>query len=79
MPEEQNQSEPVRKVPNAEPPSKGGQEQTISVSAYKSYWPFALAVALIILLMGIMTNPIVLGVGVILTIAAVVGWGLERR
>ncbi len=44
-----------------------------------SYWPLALAVSLIVLLLGLIIHPIVLGVGVVLIIASVIGWMLERR
>ena len=45
----------------------------------KSYWPFALAVALFITLLGVVTHPIVFGVGLALIAAAIIGWGLEHR
>ncbi|HZU69214.1 MAG TPA: cytochrome c oxidase subunit 4 [Ktedonobacteraceae bacterium] len=44
-----------------------------------SYWPFVLAVALMIAFVGIVIHPILLGIGVVLTAVAVIGWGLERR
>ncbi len=44
-----------------------------------SYWPFALALALVFTLLGIIIHPIVIGVGVVLIIVAVMGWALERR
>ena len=48
--------------------------------SHTSYWPFALAVALIIVLVSIlMTNAIVFGIGVVLVAAAAIGWGLENR
>ena len=74
MTEEQNQGEKGAKKAL---PSKGAQEQALSHQ--RSIWPFGLAVALIILLVGLITNPVVLGIGVVLTVAAIVGWGLERR
>jgi hypothetical protein len=45
----------------------------------KSYWPFALAVALMIAFLGVIVHPILLGIGVVLTALAVIGWGLERH
>jgi len=72
--EEQNQGEKGAK--KALPP-KGVQEQALSPQ--RSIWPFGLAVALIIMLVGLITNPLILGVGVVLTVAAIIGWGLERR
>jgi hypothetical protein len=32
-----------------------------------------------IALIGVITNLIVIGVGVVLAIAAIIGWGLEKR
>ncbi len=50
------------------------------VGTHQSYWPLALALAILILLFAIMSESIVLGViGVLLTVAAVMGWGLEKR
>lgn len=77
MPEEQNfgQSEPIKT--RKERPSKAMQEQTFH--SYSSYWPIALAFALLIALIGVLVHPIVLGIGIVLAAAAVIGWGLERR
>ncbi len=44
-----------------------------------SLWPFALAVSVAIMLGGFVINPIVLGIGVVLVIASIIGWNLERR
>lgn len=44
-----------------------------------SYWPLALAVSFIVLLMGIMISWIVIAIGAVLVIASVIGWSLERR
>ncbi len=74
MTEEQNQGEKDAK--KALPP-KGVQEQALGPQ--RSIWPFGLAVALIILLVGLITNLAVLGIGVVLTVAAIIGWGLEQR
>ncbi len=74
MTEEQNQGEKGAK--KALPP-KGVQEHALGPQ--RSIWPFGLAVALIIMLVGLITNPLILGVGVVLTVAAIIGWGLERR
>ena len=48
--------------------------------SHTSYWPFALAVALVIVLVSIMmTNPVVFGIGVVSVAVAAIGWGLEKR
>ncbi len=78
MSEEQNQSETGVKKNLSKPTAKATQEQALGPQ--KSYWPLGLALALIILLLGIITNLIFLvGIGVVLTVAAVIGWGLEQR
>ena len=53
--------------------------QEEAIKPHLSVWPFTLAVALVILLIGFMTQPIILGVGVVLVIVAIIGWGVERR
>jgi hypothetical protein len=44
-----------------------------------SYWPLALAVALVFLLLGTISHPIVMAVGAILVIGCIIGWSIERR
>ena len=48
-----------------------------SLHAKKSYWPFALSFAVLVMMIGVVTHPIVLGLGVALAIVAIIGWGLE--
>jgi hypothetical protein len=43
----------------------------------KSYWPFALSFAVLVMMIGVVTHPIVLGIGVALAVVAIIGWGLE--
>ena len=57
--------------------SKETLEQALN--SHTSYWPFALAAALIVVLLGIMTHPIVFGIGVVLVATAAIGWGLENK
>ncbi len=73
MSEEQKQ-----KPDKKDRPAKAAQQE-ISLSAYQSYWPLALAIALFVILLGIITHPIVLGIGVVLAAVAAIGWGLERH
>lgn len=47
--------------------------------SYKSYWPFALAILLSIALMGVVTNPILFVVGMVLCVVVIIAWGVERR
>ena len=53
------------------------EQMAQAVDAKKSYWPFALSFAILIVMIGIVTHPIVLGIGVVLIIVAIIGWGLE--
>ncbi len=76
MSEEQDQSQQVAKAKKGRAPEVA-QEQALGPR--KSFWPLALAVALIILLLGLVSNQIVMGIGVVLSVVAVIGWGLERR
>ena len=41
-----------------------------ALHAKKSYWPFALSFALLVSMVGVVTHPIVLGIGVALAIVA---------
>jgi hypothetical protein len=67
-----------------EQPAKKRQKVPLEVQEQRlapkpSLWPFALAMALVIAFIGIMLNPIILAVGTILTIAAIIGWMLEKH
>ena len=53
------------------------EQMAQAVDAKKSYWPFALSFAVLISMVGVVTHPIVLGVGIALAIVAIIGWGLE--
>lgn len=64
-------------VPGKAPLSKIARERTLG--PHQSIWPFALACALVILLMGVITQPIIFGIGAVAVVAAIIGWGLERR
>ncbi len=72
MSEEQGQPQP-----GSEAIASEVQEQALS--PHNSFWPLALAVALFVILVGILTHPIVLGVGAVLAVVAVIGWGLEKQ
>ncbi len=52
------------------------------LSPRPSFWPIALALTLVIAFVGVMIvnlSPILLGVGVVLTIGAIIGWMLEKH
>ncbi len=81
MAEEQLSQGQSQQAAPSEKLSKRAQEQA-QVKALKpgtSIWPIALALSIFIMLLGIMTYPIIIGIGAVLTIAAVIGWGVERR
>jgi hypothetical protein len=59
--------------------SKAKEAREQAISPQQSIWPFVLAIALVVLLLGFIIHPIVLGIGVVLVAAAIIGWGLERR
>ncbi|HTI14122.1 MAG TPA: hypothetical protein VL461_06040 [Dictyobacter sp.] len=44
-----------------------------------SFWPLGLALAIAIILYGILSTPIIIGVGFVLVVVMTVGWVLERR
>ncbi len=74
MPEDQGQR---KQVPKKQKASSEAIEQAIKTK--QSYWPFALAASLTITLVGVMSHPIILWVGVALVVGSFVGWGLERH
>jgi hypothetical protein len=49
------------------------------IMPHPSYWPLALAIAVVIMLLGAIAQPIVMVVGVILVIGSIIGWSVERR
>ena len=67
--------QPIRERPSRAAKALRGQD----FHSYSSYWPLALALALLIALIGVITHPLVLGIGLVLAAAAIIGWGLERR
>lgn len=50
-----------------------------AISPHPSIWPLVLALALVVLLVGSVTQLLVLGLGTLLVAIAIIGWGLERR
>src|SRR5581483_1814663 len=50
-----------------------------AISPHPSIWPLALALALVVLLVGSVTQLLVLGLGALLVAIAIIGWGVERR
>ncbi len=80
MAEESGQDE---KAPE-EQPAKKRQKIPLEVQEQKlapkpSVWPIILALMLVVAFVGVMTSPIILAIGVILTIAAMIGWMLEKH
>ncbi len=50
-----------------------------AISPRASYWPLALAFAIVVFLYGAIGNPIIMGIGTFLVVASAIGWALERR
>ena len=72
-----------RKPPSRKEPLSPEALQKV-IDAKKSYWPFALAVSISIGLFGVVMLPYIIGtiiicIGAALTVASIIGWGLERR
>jgi hypothetical protein len=71
--------------PTASPPKKKRVVKRVpkideaAISPRPSYWPLTLAFALVVLLMGAVTNDIILAIGVVLVVIAILGWSFERR
>ena len=68
---------PSREATKKEKMSKEAIEQ--SIGPQLSYWPIVLAGAVIVMLIGLVIHPIIMIIGAVLTVAAIIGWGLERR
>jgi hypothetical protein len=74
--------EQAQQAPQQQPKSKKKTREQAQVEALKPHpspWPVALAFSLCILLVGFITYPVLLGIGIVLTIICVVAWGVERR
>ena len=78
MPEEQAQEQPAPEQP-ANSRKARRLAQVEALKPHPSPWPFALAASLMVLLIGFITYPVLCGIGVVLTIACVIGWSLERQ
>lgn len=80
MAEESGQDE----KPAEQPAQKKGQKEPLEVQEQRlapkpSVWPIILALTLVIAFIGVMLNPVILIIGVVLTIAAIIGWMLEKH
>ncbi len=58
---------------------KASEAMQQAINPKQSYWPFALAVALFIALLGVIVHPIVFGAGLVLVAISIIGWGLEHH
>lgn len=65
-------------APRKKRKKKAEQVDVQKLAPRHSYWPIALAFSLIVAFIGLADSPIVLGIGVLMIIVSVVGWGLER-
>jgi hypothetical protein len=74
------ESEPTEETPQERRQKKKGKWVSIDeISPRPSYWPLVLTVSISVLLVGVVTHPIVVGVGALLVIISIMGWMLERR
>jgi hypothetical protein len=76
---QQKQAVAAEKLAQRRAKALAEQAQVKASKPATSIWPIALAISLFIMLLGIMTYPIIIGIGAIMTIAAVIGLGIERR
>ena len=74
MIEEQGQGRQLSKKQRAAKEVKGQ-----AINPKRSFWPFALALALSFMLLGVVVHPIIFWIGLVLVAGAMIGWGLERR
>jgi Cytochrome c oxidase subunit IV len=70
---------PLTKTGGSKSKAKSREAHEQAITPKQSIWPFALACAVAVLLIGFVIHPIVFGIGVLLVIGAIIGWGLERR
>ncbi|HEX7737144.1 MAG TPA: cytochrome c oxidase subunit 4 [Ktedonobacteraceae bacterium] len=80
MADEPGQNEPAPE----EQPAKKRQKEPLEVREQRlapkpSVWPFILALTLVIAFIGVMISPIILVIGAFLTVAAIIGWMLEKH
>lgn len=79
------ESSQMEKEKPPEPPVKKRSKVPLEVREQKlsprpSLWPIALALTIVIAFVGVMANsPILFGFGAVLTVAAIIGWMLEKR
>ena len=66
-------------VPGKKRKKRIDQVDVQKISPRPSYWPIVLAFSLCMTFVGLAYQPIVLGIGALLIVVAIVGWGLERR
>lgn len=79
--EESNQGEnekPAEQpVAKKQPMQSEVREQKLSPKP--SFWPIALAVAMVVTGIGVISHPAVFICGIVLIIAAIIGWALEKH
>ena len=79
MAEESGQSEKPPEQPAQKREKVPLEVQEKKLSPQPSFWPVVLALTLVLAFVGVMTYPIILGAGVVLTIVAIIGWMLEKH
>lgn len=81
MAEESNQGEQEQppEQPVARKPQEPLEVRERKLSPRPSFWPLALAVALVVIGIGVISHPIVIACGIVLAIVAIIGWALEKH
>jgi len=75
------QSKPAQAKPAQEKPAQAApaaEAEAIHLPP-PSYWPIALALGIVLIAIGIIFSLIISGVGVLVMLAAIVGWTQENR
>ncbi|HEY1354484.1 MAG TPA: cytochrome c oxidase subunit 4 [Ktedonobacteraceae bacterium] len=68
-----------KKQPEQPADKRANMPLQVQLSPRPSFWPVVLALTLVITCIGVITHPILLGVGAALTVAAIIGWMCEKH
>lgn len=84
QPQQQSAEQRASQVTQAAQPRKRRlrkltEAELTSISPRPSYWPLALAFAIVVFLYGAVGNDYIMYGGIVLVITAAIGWSLERR
>ena len=77
--EQQAGAETPAKPPRKRRVRKLTEAELNAISPRPSYWPIVLAFAIVVFLYGAIGNDYIMYGGIVLIVAAIIGWSLERR